>query len=528
MTADPQTKPQAVPLASLPLFANDPDAPASAAPATTAATTTEPPAPWWSRPTVVRTAQSSTPPKASHTTTPAAITVPADAAAPRFDDAQLDWSLVAAFRNRVSKQLSEVTQARDTMTADAQRELGRSIISELLHTTAQDDLNTGRATWSLPEQQHMSEAVFNAVFGLGRLQPLVDADHIENIEIMGNESSLLEDTEGNLHQGPPVAETDDELTDFLAFLASHSEANERSFSESQPRLHMRLDGGARLAASAWTTPRPVVMIRRHRLREVSLTDLVNRDALSPVAASFLSAAIKAKKTVVVAGPQNAGKTTMVRALCGELSPWERIGTFETEYELGLHEMPHRHRRIIPWEARPGSGERGLDGRAAGEITLDDLLYDSFRFNLQRYIIGEIRGREILALIKAVQSGEGSISTTHAANARAAVDKLVTCALEAGPHITEAYANRAVTEHIDLIVQLTLETQPGHDDHTARRTRYVSEIYAVEPGENGRGGTHIFHPSTTTGRAVPHVLPDPYRALERFGFRLNDFNREITR
>ncbi|GAA1435905.1 CpaF/VirB11 family protein [Microlunatus lacustris] len=440
--------------------------------------------------------------------------------------ADLDWALVAAFRNRVSNQLSEAVQARDTMSADAQRELGRSIIAELLHTTAQDDLNTGRTTWSLQEQQHMAEAIFNAVFGLGRLQPLVDADHVENIEIMGNETTLLEDTEGNLHEGPPVAETDDELIDFLAFLASHSEANERSFSEAQPRLHMRLDGGARLAASAWTTPRPVVMIRRHRLRDISLSDLVDRDALSPVAASFLTAAIKAKKTVVVAGPQNAGKTTMVRALCGELDPWERIGTFETEYELGLHEMPHRHRRIIPWEARPGSGERGLDGRAAGEITVDDLLYDSFRFNLQRYIIGEIRGREILALIKAVQSGEGSISTTHAANARSAVDKLVTCALEAGPHITEAYATRAVTEHIDLVVQLNLELQPGQSDRSARRTRYVSEIYAVEPGENGRGGTHIFRPSPSTGRAVPHVLPDPYRSLERFGFRLDDFNRDI--
>lgn len=428
MTADPQT----VPLASLPLFADDidetPTETAAPGPSTRQAHRAAPPS--------YKPPSPASPVKASHTNPPAFGVIPGPVHR-RLENAPLDWSLVAAFRNRVSKQLSEITQARDTMTTDAQRELGRSIISELLHTTTQDDMNTGRATWSLQEQQHMAEAVFNAVFGLGRLQPLVDADHIENIEIMGNETALLEDTEGNLHEGPPVAETDDELTDFLAFLASHSEANERAFSEAQPRLHMRLDGGARLAASAWTTPRPVVMIRRHRLREVSLNDLVELDALSPVAASFLSAAIKAKKTVVVAGPQGAGKTTMVRALCGELDPWERIGTFETEYELGLHEMPHRHRRIIPWEARPGSGERGLNGRAAGEITLDDLLYDSFRFNLQRYIIGEIRGREILALIKAVQSGEGSISTTHAANARAAVDKLVTCALEAGPHITEA-------------------------------------------------------------------------------------------
>jgi pilus assembly protein CpaF len=443
----------------------------------------------------------------------------------RGGDAELDWPLVAAFRNRVSNQLSDAVQARDIMTIEAQRELGRSIIAELLHTTAQDDLNTGRTTWTLPEQQRMAEAVFDAVFGLGRLQPLVDADDIENIQINGCDTVLLEDVEGRLHQAPPVAETDEELIDFIQFLAAHGDSGERPFSEANPRLHMRLPGGSRLAASAWTTPRPVVMIRRHRLREVTLADLVARDTLSPTAASFLSAAVQAKKTVVVAGAQGAGKTTMVRALCGVLDPWERIGTFETEFELGLHELPDKHRNIVAQEARPGSGERGLDGRAAGEITLDDLIYDSFRFNLQRYIVGEVRGREIMALIKAVQSGEGSISTTHAANARAAIDKLVTCALEAGPHITEAYANRAVREHVDLVVQLTLRARPAADGGPLIRTRYVSEIYAVESGESR--GTDVFRPHPDTGRAVPHVLPDPYRDLADFGFRLHDFTREIA-
>src|SRR3546814_6826639 len=76
---------------------------------------------------------------------------------------------------------------------------------------------------------------------------------------------MLELVDGSLIEGPPVADSDAELIDFLVFLASRSEVNARGFSEAQPRLHLRLDGGSRLAAAAWVTPRPSVVIRRHRL-----------------------------------------------------------------------------------------------------------------------------------------------------------------------------------------------------------------------------------------------------------------------
>jgi hypothetical protein len=59
-------------------------------------------------------------------------------------------------------------------------------------------------------------------------------------------------------------------------------------------------------------------------------------------------------------------------------------------------MPDQHPIVHAWEARPGSGERGTDGRQAGEFSLDEALYDSFRFNLSRQIVGEVRGREVIA------------------------------------------------------------------------------------------------------------------------------------
>ena len=440
----------------------------------------------------------------------------------------VDWSLVARLRAQASERLSaSLADEQGHLDREAQQEIGRSIIGDLLQTEAQDHLSAGLGSWSTPEQDAVAKAVFDALFGLGRLQPLVDDDRIENIIITGHDTVRLELTDGTIIPGEPVADSDPELIEFLVFLASRSEVNARPFSAAQPRLHLRLDGGARLAAAAWVTSRPSVVIRRHRLRRVSLDDLVDLQALTPLAESFLSAAIRARKSVVVAGPQGSGKTTMVRALCAEIPPHEAIGTFETEYELHLHEMPDQHPIVHAWEARPGSGERGADGRQAGEFSLDEALYDSFRFNLSRQIVGEVRGREVIAMIKAMESGAGSISTTHAANAEAALRKLVTCAMEAGAHVTHEYATRAIAENIDLVVQLQLETTPMAGG-AARRDRWVSEIIAVTPGEREKGyaTTHVF--SAGTGRvAVAGVLPDEYRDLERYGFDLPGFYAESS-
>lgn len=432
----------------------------------------------------------------------------------------IDWALVTAFRAQTSNRLTEWSRTNPAAPPEEQQRQGRIIIGELLESAARTALVEARGTWSVEHQARLAEAIFDAVFRLGRLQPLIDDDRLENIEIRGDAPVLVEFADGILEYREPVADSDTELIEFLSFLGSRSEANERSFSPSQPRLHLRLDGGARLAASAWVTPHPIVVIRRHRLVNVTLDDLADLGEFDQLVASFLRAAVRAEKSIVVSGSQAAGKTTLVRALCAELPPDEHIGTFETEFELHLHEMPDRHRRVDPFEARPGTGERGIDGRRAGEVSLDELLVDSFRFNERRQIVGEVRGREILTMIKAMQSGTGSLSTTHAKHARAAVGKLITCALEAGSHISERYAERAIAEGVDLIVHVNLETYPTSDGRL-RRTRRVSEIVALEWSGDGVGYTDVFK-QNSAGDLTPHVLPDDYRGLGRFGFDLTGY------
>lgn len=447
------------------------------------------------------------------------ITLPA----PGESSVQVDWQQVAVFRAQASERLVQELGEDRGKNLDAEKEVGREIIRKILDDAVADKLHDGEAAWSSAEQEALAKAIFDALFGLGRLQPLVDDDDVENIIISGAENVWVETTSGELIRKNPVASSDKELLDELAFIATRSESNARTFTSAHPRLHMRLDGGSRLAAAAWVTARPSVVIRRHRLRQISLEDLVARDMITPVMASFLGAAIRARKSVVVAGPQGAGKTTMVRALCAQIPRHEAIGTFETEFELHLHELPEVHEIVHAWEARPGSGEVGPDGRAAGEFGLDEALYDSFRFNLSRQIVGEVRGAEVWAMIKAMESGAGSISTTHAADGEAAVRKLVTCAMEAGAHVTRELATSKLAETIDLIVQVTLQTTDEGDGRWRRR-RWASEIVHVAPGEQVKGysTTHVFKPNPGGGPAIPGTLPDELRELEQHGFDLTNF------
>jgi len=428
---------------------------------------------------------------------------------PWANQVALDWPTVAQMRQAASTRLSNRVGSEHIDPAH-QQSLGRMIIADLLEERASDALAQGLSPWDPAYQSRMGQAVFDALFRLGRLQPLVDDDSIENIIIAGADNVWVESSDGRLTTVPPVADSDQELIDFLCFIASRSEVNERSFSPAAPRLHLRLDSGARLAAAAWVTPRPSVVIRRHRLRQVTMRDMVDNDTINAQAARFLSEAVRRRASIVVSGAQGAGKTTFMRALCSVIGPEEVIGTFETEYELHLHELAEAHPIVHAWEARPGTGEFDAAGHRAGEFSLDEALYDSFRFNLSRQIVGEVRGREILAMIKAMQSGSGSLSTTHADSAEGAIRKLITCALEAGPHVTAAYATRAIAEAIDFIVHMEMASE-RLSDGTYQRRRWVKEILSVQPSDSVRGyaTTRLFSTLPGEKMAVMDVMPEGY-------------------
>ena len=439
----------------------------------------------------------------------------------------VDWTLVGAYRAEVARRLAD-RRGDTNWTAEEQEQEGWAVIRQILDEDDGEKLASSAQTRSLAEREALGTALFDSVFRLGRLQPLVDDPRIENILIPRFDRVWVEWSDGTMHKMPPVADSDEELAAWLEYLAGRAE-NPRTFTPSQPSLHMTLPGGSRLAAArdtAWTS----VVIRRHRVREVTLDQLVAWGGMSHTIASLLSAAVKARLSIVVSGEQGDGKTTLLRALCAEIDPLEVIGTFETEYELFLHEMPEeRHAVVFPWEVRGGSSEESASGRAAGSRQTAEQIFDSFRFRLDRGILGEVRGAEVWLMIKLMESGAGSLSTTHASGAQQAIDKLISCAMESGAQISPQVAAWKLAQTVHLVVQLACEVVRDPDDPSkARKHRYVAEIAEVLPGENEAGyATNVIFRRRAGECAVAAMPPD--RLMERLiahGFDADAFEAEV--
>ena len=97
--------------------------------------------------------------------------------------------MVSTLRAQASEQLSQaVASDRARLDKAAQQELGRSIVLDLIESAMAEAVDAGHGSWSPAKQQATAQAVFDSLFRLGRLQPLVDDDRIENIVIVGHDN----------------------------------------------------------------------------------------------------------------------------------------------------------------------------------------------------------------------------------------------------------------------------------------------------------------------------------------------------
>ena len=234
----------------------------------------------------------------------------------------------------------------------------------------------------------------------------------------------------------------------------------RRLDVSTPFVDARLPDGSRLhvaipevTASEWA-----INIRKHLGKGSNFEELVTLGSISEDMAEFMKKAINLGFNILVSGGTQAGKTTFLNALLGQVSPMERVITIEEVFEL----KPN----LPDWIALQ---TRTANIEGEGEISLRRLIKESLRMRPSRIIVGEVREAEALDLLVALNAGLPGMATLHANSVRGAINKLQLLPLLAGENIAQKFITPTIAISIDLVIQCSID---------AKGKRRVSEVSAV--------------------------------------------------
>ncbi|WP_310231555.1 P-type DNA transfer ATPase VirB11 [Rhizobium miluonense] len=160
-------------------------------------------------------------------------------------------------------------------------------------------------------------------------------------------------------------------------------------------------------------------------------------------ATFLRAAVLARKNIIISGATGSGKTTLSKALIRYIPEHERIISIEDTPELVISQP--NHVRLFYSKA----------GQGLAKISAKDLLESCLRMRPDRILLQELRDGSAFYYIRNVNSGHpGSITTVHADSAALAFEQLTLLVKESegGRDLERGDVRSLLKVAIDIIVQ----------------------------------------------------------------------------
>jgi pilus assembly protein CpaF len=426
----------------------------------------------------------------------------------------VDQSLVRQFRQEVADRIARQRREDSAaglipMTAEDERHFARAVIGRVLEEYARAELSSGRKPLDAADEEELAAGIHAALFGVGRLQPLLDDPEVENIDINGCDRVFVGYSDGRELLAEPVADSDDELIELVQVLAAYSGLSSRPFDTANPQLDLRLPDGSRLSAVMDVCSRPAISIRRSRLSRVFLRDLIANGTMGEDLGHFLAAAVAARKNIMIAGATNAGKTTLLRGLANEIPAHERLITVERALELGLGELPDLHPNVVAFEERLPNSE------GMGAIAMAELVRRSLRMNPSRVIVGEVLGDEIVTMLNAMSQGnDGSLSTIHANSSLEVFNRICTYAIQSVERLPVDATMMLIAGAIDFVVFVEKRNEYAEG---GRLRRFVSSVREVT-GIDGRVlSSEVFSPGPD-GLAIPYAPVACMKDLEAVGYQ----------
>jgi Flp pilus assembly CpaF family ATPase len=394
---------------------------------------------------------------------------------------------------RLVKAVAELEMEHPALSRDDQRALAAHLAQQWLADLATERTAEGISTLGIDEEEALLRQALDGLFGAEALQPLLDDPAVREVRMNGWGVVWVVYRDGRKERRAPLVGSVAEfvgLVQSLARQASGSAGGERRFDASHPVLDLQLPGGHRLWATMGVTGEPCLVVRRHDFGDLTrLAELGGRGMFPPVIEDLLSAAVPACLNVMIGGGTGVGKTTLLRAMCNEIGPDERLIVIEDSPELGLDLLPDLH----PDQVSMCKREHNVEG--VGGVSLADLVRSALRGSPDRVIVGETRGHEVLPMLLAMSQGnEGSMSTVHARSSGDVFSRLATYAAMAPEALAFEAAAALIAGALDLVVFLSPRPANGAQDSpgTVTSIREVtgfdgSLVTSNEVLRTGRGG-----------------------------------------
>jgi flagellar protein FlaI len=303
--------------------------------------------------------------------------------------------------------------------------------------------------------------------GYGPVDVLINDTHVEDVSCDGVGIPLF-----LFHNKYESIRTniifDDENT-LNSFVISLGQRCGKQLSVSNPILDGTTPEGHRVQATyarEVTTRGASFTIRRYKEKPFTPVELIKYGTASPEIVAYLWLSVEHGESAIICGGTASGKTATLNSIALFIPPGAKIVTMEDTREINL---PHEN--WIPGATRSGSGERGVDGKAAGEIDMYDLVRASLRQRPNYIIVGEVRGKETYTMFQAMATGHTTYSTMHADSVKGMVNRLENPPINCPRILLTALRNVIIQTHARVGMDMV------------RRIKQLIEIVGFEPETN---------------------------------------------
>ncbi len=204
---------------------------------------------------------------------------------------------------------------------------------------------------------------------------------------------------------------------------------------------------------------PTFSIRKKAILIYTLDDYVRDGIITPAQKEEIDRAIEAKKNILVVGSTGSGKTTLCNAILhrtAELDPHTRVAIIEDTRELQCHAV------------------NKVSLRTSEAANMETLLRACMRLRPERIVVGEVRDKAALALIKAWNTGHsGGVATVHANSAESGLTRIEQLIQESGVQPIKEVVAEAINyvisiqrtnqgRRVEQIMRVNFGTPAGYD------------------------------------------------------------------